>query len=78
MKMYKLLESDGTGYFNLHTKDLTRQEAEQMRDEYAKDFPDTDWIIMPHDEYDDKPEREYRNSRYDADGWEDFFPDRDY
>lgn len=77
MRMYKLLESDGMGYFNTHTEWLTKEEAEQMRDEHAKDFPDSDWIIEPHHEDDADNRGVFRDIPADAcDGWEDFFPDR--
>jgi len=78
MKMYKLLESDGMGYFNTHTEWLTKVEAESMRDKHAKDFPDSDWIIEPHEE--DSPENRgmFRDIPSDAcDGWEDIYPNRD-
>lgn len=78
MDMYKLLESDGMGYFNTHTEWLTREEAESMRDEYAKDFPDSDWIIELHHEDDIDNDEMFRHIPSDAcDGWEDIYPSRD-
>lgn len=75
MKMYKLLEGNGRGYFNIHTKWLTKEEAELMRDEHAQDFPDSDWIIEQHD---DEPKEERHYNENACDGWEDIYPDRNY
>jgi len=76
MTMYKLLESDGQGYFNLHTDWLTKKEAEEMRNHHAKTFPNQDWIIEPH-----RDEERHKVVRYTprdaADGWEDIYPDRE-
>lgn len=74
MKMYRLLESDGMGYFNTHTDWLTKEEAEEMRDKHAEDFPDSVWMIEEYDAIENEP----RYIPHDAcDGWEDMFPDRD-
>ena len=78
MTMYKLLESDGMGYFNTHTEWLTKEEADTMRDEHAKDFPDSDWIVQRHEEDDAHNRGMFRDIPADAcDGWEDIYPDRD-
>jgi hypothetical protein len=75
MKLYKLLESNGYGYFNLHTGGLDKKTAEEMRDDYAETFPDSDWIIEEDNEYEKRSE--FRNvSRNVVDGWEDMYPDR--
>jgi len=75
MKLYKLLESDGYGYFNLHTGGLDKKTAEEMRNDHAETFPDSDWIIEEDDEY--EKNNEFRNvSREACDGWEDIYPDR--
>ena len=71
MDMYKLLESDGMGYFNTHTEWLTIEEAESMRDEHAKDFPESDWII---EQQDDEPPNERHYNEDACDGWEDIYP----
>lgn len=74
--MYKLLESDGMGYWNIHTEWLTKEDAEEMRDRHAKYFHDSDWIIEPHDDGDEYKGAEFRNTPIDAcDGWEDIYPD---
>lgn len=76
MKLYKLLESDRNGYFNLHTGWIDKETAEEMRDRYARLFPDSDWIIEEHHEEDTIAS--IRNTPKDAcDGWEDMYPDRD-
>jgi hypothetical protein len=75
MKLYKLLESDGYGYFNLHTGGLEKKEAEEMRDQHAETFPDSDWIIEEDNEY--GKNEQFRNvSRDVVDGWEDIYPDK--
>lgn len=76
--MYKLLESDGMGYWNIHTEWLTKEEAEEMRDEYAQYFPESDWIIKPHERGEKYKGAEFRNTpRGACDGWNDIYPDRD-
>jgi len=78
MKLYKLLESDGYGYFNLHTGGLDKKTAEEMRDHHAETFPDSDWIVEEDNEYDANRREEFRNvSKNVIDGWEDIYPDRD-
>lgn len=72
MKMYKLMESDGMGYFNTHTKWLTWEEAVSMREEHVKDFPDSDWIIEDDDSEPQQEERYYNENA--CDGWEDIYP----
>ena len=75
MKLYKLLESDGYGYFNLHTGGLDKKTAEEMRDQHAETFPNSDWIIEEDNEY--EKNEQFRNvSRDVVDGWEDIYPDR--
>jgi hypothetical protein len=70
--MYKLLESDDMGYWNIHTEWLTKEDAEEMRDRHAKCFPDSDWIIEPHDDDDKYKGGTFRNTpRTACDGWED-------
>jgi hypothetical protein len=78
MKMYKLLESDGMGYFDTHTDWLTKEEADEMRARYARLFPHQDWIIEPHEDDDADSRGVFRNTpNHACDGWEDFFPNRD-
>lgn len=60
--MYKLMESN-SGYSLAHTKGLTKQEADTMRDEHAETFPDNDWWVQQHDKDDEKA----------CDGWEDIY-----
>ena len=76
MKLYKLLESDGYGYFNLHTGGLDKKIAEEMRDRHAETYPDSDWIIEEDNEYEKKSE--FRNVSKDVvDGWEDIYPNNE-
>ena len=71
-KHYKLMESDG-GYFVIHTKGLTKQEADKMRDEHAQTFPDNEWWVQEHDEDDDREEEPKRYNNDACDGWEDIY-----
>ena len=70
--MYKMLEQDESGYFNSHTEWLSKEEAEKLRDHYAKTFPDLVFIIEPHDVGDEPYEEDIRNDNA-VDGWEDLF-----
>jgi hypothetical protein len=71
MNHFKLLESDGEGYFNTHTEWLTKEEAIVMLNEYAKDFPNSEWMIEQHD--DELQEERHYNEKA-CDGWEDIYP----
>lgn len=71
MELFKLMTSDG-GSISIQEKDLTKQEAQEMRDQYEGYYPDQDWWIMPHNESDyyQEPKRYSSNA---VDGWEDLF-----
>tara|TARA_R110002126_G_scaffold208132_1_gene355060 strand:+ start:140 stop:370 length:231 start_codon:yes stop_codon:yes gene_type:complete len=71
-KMYKLMESNG-GYSLIHTKGLTKAEADEMRDHHADLFPDNDWWVTPHDEDDDRVEEPKHYNERAVDGWEDIY-----
>lgn len=67
---YKVLESDGMGYFNLHTKDLGKKDAIELRIRLSNTFPQYDYII---EECEQKPKK-YRSYNNNAiDGWEDIY-----
>jgi hypothetical protein len=72
MTMYKLMTSDGN-CISIHTKDLTIEEANTMRDHYDEFYPNQIWWIMPHDESDYYNEEPRRYSTNAVDGWEDLF-----
>jgi hypothetical protein len=77
--LYKLLQSDGDGYFHIHTEYLERKEADEMLEHYAKTFPDSDWMIESHERDDVKRDDDVMNIPKDAcDGWEDIYPDREF
>lgn len=71
-KLWKLMESNG-GYSVIHSKGLSEDEADIMRDEYAEMFPDSDWWTQVHDEDDDKEEEERHYNENACDGWEDIY-----
>ncbi len=71
--MWKLLEQDNLGYFNSLAEWLSKKEAEDLREHYAKTFPNLVFIIEQHDEGDKPYEEEIRNDNA-IDGWEDLFP----
>jgi hypothetical protein len=66
------MESSG-GYFVCHTKGLTEQEADEMREHHAELFPDLDYFIMPHDEDDDREDEPRHYNENACDGWEDIY-----
>lgn len=70
--MYKLMESNG-GYSLIHTKCLTKDEADEMRDKHAELFPESDWWVQQHDEYDDREEEPKHYNENACDGWEDIY-----
>jgi len=67
---YKVLESDGMGYFNLHTKDLNKKEAIELQTRLKNYFPQYDYIIEQY-EHKTKKYRSYNNNA--VDGWEDIY-----
>jgi hypothetical protein len=67
---YKVLEYDGMGYFNLHTKDLNKQEAIDLLNRLRKTFPQHCYII---EEYKHKPKRYVKYNTNAVDGWEDIY-----
>ena len=69
---YKLMETNG-GYSLIHTKGLTKQEADEMRDHHADLFPEGDWWVQPHDEDDDKEDEPRHYNEKAVDGWEDIY-----
>lgn len=69
--MYKLMESNG-GYSLIHTKGLTKAEADEMRDGHAKLFPELDYWVQPHDDGDKEDEPRHYNDKA-VDGWEDIY-----
>jgi hypothetical protein len=71
MKQYKLLEGDGMGYFNLHTGNMSLDEAKEMLTRHQNFFPETDWIIEEDEEEEKRKKRSYNNRA--VDGWEDLF-----
>jgi len=62
------------GYSEIHTSDLTKEEAEKRANELNEMFPDYDYYVDLV-EYVEKVERHYNNKAID--GWEDMYPDRD-
>lgn len=56
------------GYESCHTKGLTKQEADEMRDHYAKLFPNLDYLVRQDEEY--EPKHYNENA---CDGWEDIY-----
>lgn len=71
MKQYKLLEGDEMGYFNLHTGNMSLDEAKEMLTRHQNFFPEIVWLIEPHDEEEEKEEKNYNENA--VDGWEDLF-----
>jgi hypothetical protein len=65
---FKVLESDNQGYFNIHTQDLTKAEATELRDRLKGYFPHYDYII---EEYTPQPKKYGRYNDKAVDGWED-------
>ena len=63
------------GYSEIHTEDLTQEDAEKLSDELSEMFPDYQYYVS-RVEYVEKIERYYNNNA--VDGWEDIYPDRDY
>jgi len=67
---FKVLESDNQGYFNLHTDDLTKAEASELRDRLAGYFPQYNYIV---EEYTPQPKSNRRYNNKAVDGWEDLY-----
>ena len=70
--MYKLMEAS-VGYVSIHTKDLTKAQADEMRDHHAELFPESDWWVQPHDEDDDRVDEPRHYNERAVDGWEDLY-----
>jgi hypothetical protein len=65
------------GYCEIHTADLSEDEAEKLSDELKEMFPDYNYyvdLVMDADKV-EKVERYYNENA--VDGWEDIYPDRD-
>jgi hypothetical protein len=71
-KMYKLMESS-EGYFVIHTKGLTKAEADEMRERHAGLFPESTWLVKPHNEDDDMEQQSRHYNDRAVDGWEDIY-----
>lgn len=72
METYKLLEIDENGLFDIHAKWLSKEDAESMRDDLAKDSPNSYWMIIQ--QYSDEQPESFRSIPLDAcDGWEDIY-----
>ena len=70
MIKHKLMESDGQGYFNVHTDGLDKNDANEMLKRYSSTFPQYDYYI---EEYNDKPKRQRYYNNKAVDGWEDIY-----
>ena len=66
------------GYSEIHTADLTQEDAEKVANMLNEMFPDyTYYVDLVEDaEKIEKMERLYNENA--VDGWEDIYPDRDY
>jgi hypothetical protein len=66
---YKVTVNVG-GYWENHTTDLYKDEAEALRDHLSETFPDEDYLV----EIDcSEPEVEHHYNEKAVDGWEDLF-----
>ena len=63
------------GYHEVHTEDLSEQEADDLVKRLRDYFPDNEYYAEQV-EYVEKVERYYNENA--VDGWEDMYPDRDY
>ena len=66
------------GYPEIHTKDLSEIDADELVDKLRELFPQYYYykeFVEVVEEFDDE-ERHYNNNA--VDGWEDLYPDRDY
>ena len=72
-KMFKLMELI-KGYSEIHTKGITKQEAEEMLERHQDRFPDSQWWIEPHSEEDDREDETRHYNENACDGWEDIYP----
>ena len=63
------------GYSEIHTEDLTQEDAEKLAEELNEVFRDYQYYVE-RVEYIEKEERHYNENA--VDGWEDMYPDRDY
>ena len=71
MRLFKLMEANG-GYSVCHTKGLTKEEADEMRERHAKCFPDLEYWVQPQYEDEEQDEPKHYNERA-VDGWEDIY-----
>jgi hypothetical protein len=62
------------GYGEIHTENLTQEDAEQLAQELSETFPDYQYYAE-RVEYVEKVERHYNENAID--GWEDLYPTRD-
>tara|TARA_R110000868_G_scaffold371378_1_gene634899 strand:+ start:1320 stop:1550 length:231 start_codon:yes stop_codon:yes gene_type:complete len=63
------------GYSEIHTEDLTQEDAEKLAEKLNEVFRDYQYYVS-RVEYVEKVERHYNENA--VDGWEDIYPDRDY
>ena len=63
------------GYDEVHTEDLSEEDANVLASSLNEAFPDYQYYAMQV-EYVEKEERHYNENA--VDGWEDMYPDRDY
>lgn len=66
------MESSG-GYSLIHTKGLTKEEAEKEMEHHSEFFPECDWWIEPHNKDDDKEDKPRHYNKDACDGWEDIY-----
>lgn len=71
MKNWRLMQSDGEGYFDTHTDGLSEESAREMLARHQKCFPNTDWYI---EEYTEEPREERTHNESAVDGHEDLYP----
>ena len=62
------------GYGEIHTEDLTQEDAEQLAQKLSETFPDYQYYAERVERV-EKVERHYNENAID--GWEDLYPTRD-